>query len=261
MTAVISERPESRSFTIGKQAVQELVWNIVGAADDIEAKALLASTAPATYAGLLLDSLNADTQGGGLWKGYARYVVAENDNEYTFDTTGGTAKITQSLATINSYAPAGMTAPDFQGAIGVSDDRVEGADIPVPQFSFTETHRFADGAVDGTYKRNLFLLTGRFNDDDFKGFSAGECLFLGATGTKRGDEQWSITFRFAGSPNVSGLTIGDITGIDKLGWDYLWVRYADYVDSFAYTLVKRPVAVYVERVSYAGDFSLMNIGT
>jgi len=259
--ATISERPESRSFTLGLQAVRELIYNIVDAADDAAAQTILASTAPATYGGLTLDSINADPIGGGLWKGYARYATIASDDEYTFDTGGGTQRITQSLATIASYAPSGLTAPDFQGAIGVSDDRVEGVDIPVPSFQFTETHRFADASVGSAYKLTLFYLTGCMNDASFKGLAAGECLFLGATGSKRGDEDWSITFRFAGSPNVTGRTIGSITGIAKLGWDYLWVRYADFADSFSYSLVKRPVAAYVERVSAVADFSTLSIGT
>jgi hypothetical protein len=65
------------------------------------------------------------------------------------------------------------------------------------------------------YKLTVFALTGRVNNSAFKGFAAGECLFLGAAGTKRASGDWEITFRFAASPNVTGLTIGDITGIDK----------------------------------------------
>jgi len=89
--------------------------------------------------------------------------------------------------------------------------------------------------------------------------SRPECLFLGAAGAKRGSGDWEITFRFAASPNVSNLTIGAITGIDKKGWEYLWVRYADQVDDGAKALVKRPVAAYIERVYEYGDFNLLGI--
>ena len=41
---------------------------------------------------------------------------------------GGTQHITQSIATIQKYAPPGKTAPDFKGAIGVTHDSVEGVD-------------------------------------------------------------------------------------------------------------------------------------
>lgn len=43
----------------------------------------------------------------------------------------------------------------------------------------------------------------------------GECLFLGAAGTKRGNGDWKAGYHFASSPNVTGLTVVDITGINK----------------------------------------------
>ncbi|MFN4261629.1 MAG: hypothetical protein ACK4RK_20290 [Gemmataceae bacterium] len=73
-----------------------------------------------------------------------------------------------------------------------------------------------------------------------------------------GTEDWEIIFRFAASPNATDLTVGDIQGIEKKGWEYLWVRYADAEDEN--TLVKQPIAAYVERVYDYGDFSLLGIG-
>jgi len=70
-----------------------------------------------------------------------------------------------------------------------------------------------------------------------------------------------LTFRFACSPNATGLVVGDITGIDKLGWDYLWVRYATYEDSSGRSLVQRPASVHVDRVLVPSDYSALGIGT
>ena len=137
---------------------------------------------------------------------------------------------------------------------------VEGVDITVPVYHFAETHYLAADVVTETYRGVLFSLTGRINNSAFKGFAAGECLFLGATGSMRDLGDWEINFRFAASPNATGLTIGNITGISKKGWEYLWVRYADVEDGAAHTLVKRPVAVYVEQVYEYGNLSLLLIG-
>jgi hypothetical protein len=115
--------------------------------------------------------------------------------------------------------------------------------------------------VTSFYKAALFALTGSVNNAAFRGFAAGEVLFLGASGSQRGQDDWEITFRFAASPNVTGLTVGSITNIDKRGWDYLWVRYADMEDTTAKALVKRPVAVYVEQVYPFADLSGLGIGT
>jgi len=71
---------------------------------------------------------------------------------------------------------------------------------------------------------------------------------------QRDDGLWEITGQFAASPNVTGLSVGDITGIDKKGWEYLWVLYQDTEDTSAAALVKRPVAAYVERVYDSGNF-------
>lgn len=256
MPTAISENYLSRKFTLGDQAGRELVFDITGTNDEGDVKTILLATAPAAYQGLAIETIEAEPVGPLLWKGYARYFRLTNDDEYTFDTSGGTQKITQSLETVSSYAPTGLTPPDFQGAIGVSEDRVEGVDVTVPAYQFSETHRFANAFVDQAYKLALFNLTGRYNNATFRGFAAGECMFLGAAGSRRGDDLWSITFRFACSPNVSGLVIGGMT-INKLGWDYLWVRYADYADTAASALVKRPVAAYVERVYHPGDFSVL----
>jgi hypothetical protein len=153
----------------------------------------------------------------------------------------------------------GKTAPDCKGAIGVTPDGVEGVDITVPVYQFSETHYLPDSLVTPTYKATLFALTGRVNDGTFKGFAAGECLFLGATGSKRGSGDWEITYRFAASPNATNLTLGDIAGINKKGFEYLWVRYEDVEDTAAKALVKRPTAVYVEKVYLDGDLDLLGI--
>ncbi len=265
MAGTISESYLSRPFNVGvKSTSRELIYDIHGTDDEGEVQTLILGVAPAVYNGLILDSVEAEpvfTDSGsstGLWKGKARYILPEV--EYTFDTGGGQQKVTQSYFTVNSYSATGFPAPDFQGAIGVSEDSVEGCEVPSPKYDFTETHLFDDVDVSSAYKTVLFNLTGRKNGGTFKGLAAGACLFLGATGSNRGTGQWSITFRFSGSPNVSGLTIGTITGIDKLGWDYLWIRYGDYSDGTAFSLVKRPEAVYVERVILDGDMSTLLIG-
>ena len=53
----------------------------------------------------------------------------------------------------------------------------------------------------------------------------------------------------------------DITGIDKKGWEYLWVRYADVEDDAAKVLVKRPIGAYVEQVYDYASFLALGIGS
>jgi len=259
MAGSISESYTSRKFTLGASRSRELVWDVVGTDDEDEVLTLVLGEAPAVYLGLVLQDVSAEPIGGGVWKGSARYANLEV--EYSFDTGGGTTKVLQSYSTVSSHAPTGMTAPDYGGAIGVTDDRIEGVDVPAPGFQYAETHRVLAANVTPAYKRVLAELSGRtYNDATFKGWAAGEVNFLGCSGSKRADDYWTITYRFACSANATGLSVGDITGIDKLGWDYLWVRYADATDGVAEAVVKRPVAAYVERVLLPADYSTLLIG-
>ena len=270
MPIVCKEKIASRQLTEEKSA--ELLYTIAGTADESAALAALKSTAPVTFAGLtrqplFIEPVHIDTlhPEACLWTGTVAYEPFENEappatgeSIFNFDTGGGTQHITQSLGTVGRY-PEG--APDFQGAIGITQDHVEGVDIAVPVYNFSETHYLAASQVTNAYKMTLFHLTGKVNDASFKGLARGECLFLGASGSKRGVEDWEIAFRFAGSANRTGFAIGPIAGIAKRGWDYLWVRYADAEDAASHTLVKQPVASYVERVYEEGSFASLGIGT
>jgi hypothetical protein len=260
MPATIEERFDSRQGTDGEDPTTELIYMVSGTEDDNEVRSLVASTSPTDYTGLVRDRFSIEHLGGGVWECKVQYVKLTSEAQYAFDTGGGTQHITQSLANVQRRAAPGFVAPNYFGAIGVSEVRVEGTDIAVPVFNFTETHRIANSVVTASYKLGLFRLTGKVNDNTFKGFARGEVLFLGASGSKSGFDHWEITFRFAASPNVSNLTIGDITNINKEGWHYLWVRFADDVDNTAKALIKRPIAAYVEQVYFYGDFSNLGIG-
>ncbi|MEW6249190.1 MAG: hypothetical protein AB1716_00960 [Planctomycetota bacterium] len=262
------EKFESRQVTTGQNPSVELRYVIRGTNEDVEARTALLAGSPAMYdpwgGGLLFlprDTVTVQPVGDMLWEGIVRYgpVPQTQESTFTFDTGGGTQHVTHSLATVARYAPPGKTAPDFKGAIGVTADSVEGVDITVPVYQFAETHYLPDSVVTPAYKLTLFALTGKVNSAAFKGFAAGEVLFLGAAGSRRGSGDWEITFRFAGSPNVTNLTIGDITGINKKGWEYLWVRYQDTEDTAAKALVKRPIAAYIEQVYSYGDLNLLGI--
>ena len=263
MTATIRERFDSREGAVGKDASCDLRYIVEGTEDDAAVRALIEATAPLTYVDLDAMSYHYAPLGGGVWEAIVRYAhvtpESSGDSTWSFDTGGGTAHITQSYATIGSYAAPGWTAPNHGGAIGVTPDSVEGCDITLPQFSFSETHNLPDSVVTPDYKIDLFALTGCVNSTAFKGFAPGEVLFLGASGSKRGySETWEVTFRFAASPNMTGITVGTITGIAKNGWDYLWVRYADQENANA--IIKRPVAAYVERVYRYASFADLGIG-
>jgi hypothetical protein len=152
----------------------------------------------------------------------------------------------------------------------VDSNGVNGVDIVSPQLQWQEQYDVPNAYVNATYVRGLAGITGTTNNAAFRGFAAGEVLFLGCSGSQEWDDQkgkgpWSLSYRFVASPNAGSgesapaITIGSISGITKKGHDYLWVRYEDAVDSN--TLIKKPKHVYVDRVYRESDFSLLGIGT
>ncbi len=243
----------------------ELSYIIDSATDDQDALTEMLATAPTTYFGLLRKDFNAEVEeiADNTYAGRVPYGTLATDtpqlgvgeSSFSFDTGGGQEHITQSLATTSH----GTSPPSFGGAIGVTSSGVEGVDVVVPVYSFAETHVLTDAAVDTAYKTTLFSLTGKVNNASFKGLAAGECLFLGASGSKRSDDNWEVTYRFAARPNLTGLSVGSISGIAKGGWEYLWTFYEETESSN--TLVRTPKAAYVEQVYESGDFSALGIGT
>jgi len=237
---------------------------VSGTTDEFAAQAALDA-----YAAVLVGALvkqNARITGRiseDKWDGEVSWGKIEppqtGESVLSFDTSGGQAHITQSLGTV-AYAPFGQIPPDFHGAIGVTENSVEGVDIPYGGFNFSYTHYFDPALITNAYLLTLAALSYHVNNAPFKGFAAGEVLYLYATGSQRGQDQWEISYKFSASPNAVGLSIGNITGIAKGGHQYLWARYQDVEDTTAKRLVKRPIAAYVEQVYQYGNLALLGIG-
>lgn len=265
----ILEAFDSGKALSGDTETTELRYIVTELANEDDVIVLVAYTAPTDLGPMRRMSIEVTPLGNNIWDCVVQYEGAE-EPEYTFETGGATTHITQSLATVAKY-PLGdpfaepepiLDPPNFRGAIGVNGDSIDGTDITIPQFNFTEVHKVPAAAVTGAYKLALFHATGKTNNATFKGFAAGEVLFLGASGSKSGRGHWTVTFKFAASPNVTNLAVGEtITVASKKGWEYLWVRFRDEEDAAAQTLVKRPTAAYVERVYESADFSTLGIGT
>ncbi|MGV6815315.1 MAG: hypothetical protein ACWA5W_09970 [Phycisphaerales bacterium] len=269
MPITVTEKFESRRSTTGDNPSAELGYTVRGTDDDLAARSAVEAASPTTYDNLPRQAVAVEPVGPEHWDATVRFAPNHQssppqtgESVFNFDTGGGSQHITQSKATIGTYAAPGTTAPNFQGGISVTADSVNGVDITVPVYQFSETHYLPAATVSEAYKVLLFELTGKVNSAGFKGFAAGEVLFLGASGSRRGtdpQDDWEISFRFAVSPNVTGLAVGPITGINKQGWEYLWVRYADAEDTAASTIVKRPIAAYVERVYDTANLGAMGI--
>jgi len=277
MAVTATEAYGSREQTTGANATATLVYHIRGTSSDSAALTKLDSTAPSTYtvnSRILVRKSRevspvhiSSDEDACIWLGTAQYetysqtrptALEVNESQYSFSTGGGTQHVTQSIATI-SATPVTGTAPDFKGAIGVSKDAVEGVDLTVPVYNFSERHIKANADIDDAYKAALFALTATVNAATFRGFAAKQVLFLGAAGESRNDDEWEIRFDFAASPNQTSIAVGDITVPAKAGWEYLWVLYSEVEDTVAKALVRQPIAAYVEQVYNTGDFDGLEI--
>lgn len=209
---------------------------------------------------------------GNVWKGTTTYKLESQNSStdpptgasfYEADTSGGTAHISNSLETISSYAATG-SAPDFKKLIGVqTDGDPQGVDIVVPAFKFSVTKYVSWDTFSQSYEDAIANGTGYVNQGAFtipihqfpngnvvtRTYPDGECLFIGAQIAPRAEKQdVAIKLSFIRSAAVNGLTIGDITGINKKGHEYLWVAYKRTEDETTKEHTTKPQFAYVEKV-------------
>ena len=121
MPVTLTEKLDSRKWTTGDNASVEFVYVLTGTSDDVTAKVLIENSTAIYYNGLVRQSIQIEpewvdeTTGEGQWIATVRYGIRPpnevGESSFAFDTSGGTQHITQSLATIASYAASRAAAP------------------------------------------------------------------------------------------------------------------------------------------------------
>lgn len=224
------------------------------------------------------DGYTAKHLGNGYWEVEATYVTAGGGSQQggdgggggeapigvirsvTYNSTGSTQHITSGLDEVKF----GANAPDMNKAIGVNGDNVEGVDVVVPMFEWTEEYEVPGVNLSMAYFAACAELTGTINQATFRGYGQGQVLFLGLTGGSTFNPNQSIAsevastklaFRFA-AKKPRTLTVGTIA-VTNRGWDYIWVRYADDVQNGIG--LKVPVSAYANRVYHYGDFKKLRL--
>lgn len=222
------------------------------------------------YKNLFRQDLSAKHLGGGMWHVDVPYgekpLPEQGSYRVSYNTTGATTRVTQALSHVASYARSGETAPDHGGAINVAPDgRVEGVDKVIPSFKWTEEHTLFTGLAGWTYSQVLKALTGYVNHFPFRGFSQGEVLFLGATGDYSSETEnqfeTKITFHFEQTDSISNVAYDEVTGVTKVGWEYIWFEHAQEDDSTANRLKSPLIAVHREKIYETANFGLLQIGS
>jgi hypothetical protein len=193
-----------------------------------------------------------------FWKARSLTPLEVNQEEFWFDTGGGTQTITQSLAAqVNYVAPApGAVAIDYRGAIRVTDNGPQGVEVPRPNLTLGVTRIFPKADVTPGFIGMLTRMTGSVNTAAFRGFEAGECMLTNVNGRDRNAEETAISFRFAGRANDT-IDIGDISNIDVDGWDHVDVYYDQKPeDGF---IIHVPRQVVVSKIARRRDFGLLGV--
>lgn len=270
MPVTTYEMPASRS-TDGSASERQMI--VQGTEDESVALAALVAAVPAIIGTLSLDLASTGVvpiEGTDWWVGTARYGRPEEQRKetgsatFTFDTSGGTQHITQSLATVGQASSG--TASNYKGAIGVTEDSVEGVDIETSGFDFRVTAYVPAASMTNSYIGALKRLTKKVNqvewsvevDGVIQTFAKGCVRLLGVSGSKRISEgDWELSFAFSAREPVSATV--NTMAYTAEGWQYVWFRYEESADATSKRLVKTAVEVLVEQVYEYGDFAELSL--
>ncbi len=265
MALQIKERWESGEGSIGKDGRDEysaIVWGTAADNADDPYTVLLFAVQHFSFVsaqGHVLSDLARRRIAPFTWEFRAQYTSATfdrqtNDASYAYTTGGGTQHITHSVRTMGTFVPSGKTPINYKGTIGKD---AEGVDIEVNQKNFRTTFYLPANVMTQAYNDLLESCTSKINSDQVtiivdgisSTYQPGELLFRGTEGSKRrGFEDWELVLNWSAERNVTGITIGDITGISKRGWDYLWVTYVDQSQLTAGAMARIAKQVNVEQV-------------
>lgn len=232
------------------------IYYVTGSDDTDAMRAAVLAVAPTDIGYKQLDTVEYDFDddgGGWIFTVNYTYKQPESSLRWSFDGTGGTIRVSHSQSTTKYPS----VSPNFNHAIGVGGGQVEGTDIVIPALKITGRYRWPAGAFALSDAATLADMAGTMNSDLFGPFAAGSALFLGATGEIVEGIPTDVDYHFAISKNASGLSIGSISGIAKKGHDFLWILWEEDVNENK--LVKKPLAVYVERVYTETAFSSFGI--
>lgn len=287
MPITINEPPDSRAY--GRDGTITIRYRLAGSADEHAVRQYILDNSPGNWDGCIREKYPEvhpvpntvdETTDSGLWEAEVRYTpsgfspILKKTGESTFSfeiSASQSIHVMTSIKTMRKFAAyGGATIPDMKNAINVTGSggsgyRAQGVDIPghtFPTFPISKTRYLANSAMTTAYINTLYSLCGKVNSAplsiDAEGqtwtFAAGEFLFLGVRGSRRGYvDDWELTYFASASPNVADAcaewTNRPPAGVvQKDGWEYLWVLFEDSPDVATNLYLPRPRAIYVEKV-------------
>ena len=146
----------------------------------------------------------------------------------------------------------------------MTDHGVEGCEIVVPKFAWSETHQLPIATYGWAYSQKLKAITGKVNGWKFRGFPAGQVLFHGARGSASSKDPSliEITYLLRAERRRQAADHGrhHRNRQARLGVP-VGASHRAEGRATAKRLVRRPEAVYVEKVYWPANFAILAIGS
>ena len=184
----------------------------------------------------------------------------------SFDCGSGTKHVVHALYQERVYPANESDDADcgigWNGKLG-SECEFAGVDIPTADMQEEWTKYVRVSALTTQYKKDVASLYGKYNNATFKGWAAGEVMFVGMSYSMplKGQTKVLCRYTFRISPNESNATVSGHTVGAKLGWEYMWAR-SEAVNVAGQTKPAIEVAgIYKSGVTESGDFSLLGLGS
>ena len=256
----------------GKYKSVEIRYIVFEAADEDTALTAVLGVAAKELNDLPLDSIEIDERcGDQTFKINALYKTEDisssgggddddddEDPTISFDCGGGSKHLLYSLAQKKAFGDK-----DPGGAIGwngkTGDDcEITGVDIPTAQLRETYTVQMRVSKLSTSYKKKVAALVGKVNSGTFKGWSAGEVMFLGmsySTPAKKA-KKVTVTFNFAIQPNESKVKVGG-KSVSKKGFEYVWAISKTVANNG--TPKMQVEGIYVDQVCEYASFSSLGL--
>lgn len=188
-----------------------------------------------------------------------------------FDCGGGTRHITHSeeQETIDGdIDPGGVIG--WNGKYG-SESQIAGVDIPAAQMRESYTRILPASKLTIAFKRKVAGMVGKVNSTVFKGWEAGEVMFLGCTYNiefkknkkERSDDKTdlvSVTYNFAIHANEDSFTLNYKTYTrKKKGFEYVWAISETVVNENNPPSLEVK-GIFIDKICEEADFNELGLG-
>lgn len=233
---------------------------LIGDTDETAIKAHIDANVPATYNGLTKKSVSIKDDGKpDAWRADVKYGSISPDSEggggagsgtnpfeRSLQISGGNTTILAKFALEEDVFP--IAADKVGKAINLDANGViQGVDIISPTVTFTERHTWPTATINDAYVAALMENTTKVNDAAWRGLPAGCVMFQTFNlDWTVGNGKVDIVYNFAYEPPIVNEDIAGIAGVNKDGWDVLWVRTVE--QKVAGVIQPKTLSVHVNQV-------------